>query len=111
MAAWIKVSLGMELGLDQGDFELDVDHAPPPQKGAEPRLNFWPIFIAATAGWMKLVLGMEVGLSPGDFVLDEEWGIGDPAPPSSKSAQTPNFWPISVAAKWLHGSRCHLVWS
>ena len=22
----------------------------------------------------------------------------------------PNFWPISVAAKWLHGSRCHLVW-
>ena len=24
---------------------------------------------------------------------------------------SPNFRPISVAAKWLHGSRCHLVWS
>ena len=23
----------------------------------------------------------------------------------------PNFRPISVAAKWLHRSRCHLVWS
>ena len=33
MAAWIKMSLGMELGLGQGDFVLDGDHAPPPQKG------------------------------------------------------------------------------
>ena len=34
-----------------------------------------------------------------------------PSSPSPKGAQTPNFRPISVAAKWLHGSRCHLVWS
>jgi len=34
MAAWIKMSLGMELGLGPGDFELDGDPAPPPQKGA-----------------------------------------------------------------------------
>ena len=28
-----------------------------------------------------------------------------------KGAQPPsNFGPISVAAKWLYGSRCHLVW-
>ena len=65
------MSLGMELGLGQGDFMLDGDHAPPPQ----------------TAGWMKLVLGMEVGLSPGDFVLD-----GDPVPfPKKGQSPLPKF--------------------
>jgi len=56
---------------------------------------------------MKLVLGMEVGLSPIGFVLD-----GDPALPSSKRGQSPlsNFWPISIVAKRLRASRCHLVW-
>jgi len=47
-------------------------------------------------------LGMEVGLGPGHIVID-----GDPGPP--KGAQPPrNFRPISVVAKWLDGSRCHL---
>ena len=52
---------------------------------------------------------------------DETWHAGRPRPwphcvrwgpssPSPKGAQPPNFRPISVAAKWLHGSRCHLVW-
>ena len=44
---------------------------------------------------------------------DETWHAGRPRPwphcvrwgPSS-----PNLRPISVAAKWLDGSRCHLVW-
>ena len=54
---------------------------------------------------------------------DETWHAGRPRPlphcvrsgPSSPSpkmeAEPPNFWPISVAAKWLQGSRCHLVWT
>ena len=33
--------------------------------------------------------------------------LGDLAPP--KKAQPPNFRPMSVVAKWLDGSRCHLV--
>jgi len=39
---------------------------------------------------------------PSDIVLD-----GDPAPPSPKGAQPhpPNFWPMSVVAKWLDGLR------
>jgi len=37
MAAWIKMSLGMEIGVSPGDFVLDGDPAPLPQKGAEPR--------------------------------------------------------------------------
>jgi len=37
------------------------------------------------------------------------WG---PSFPSPKGAlPPPNFRTISVAAKWLQGSRCHLVWS
>jgi len=48
-------------------------------------------------------LGVEVGLSPGDFVLD-----GYPAPPQ-KGAELPNFRPMSVVAKRLNESRCHLV--
>ena len=53
---------------------------------------------------------------------DETWHAGRPRPwphcvrwrpssPSPKGAQPPNFRPISVVAKWLHGSRCRLVWS
>jgi len=53
-------------------------------------------------------LGMELGLSPGDFGLDE-----DPAP-SQKGGrgrgQTPNFWPMAIAAERLDGSRWHLAW-
>ena len=46
MAAWIKMPLGMELGLGPGDFVLDGDPAPPPQKGRIPA-KFWPMFIVA----------------------------------------------------------------
>jgi len=51
-----------------------------------------------------MLLGMEIGLSPGDFVLDVY-----PVPPPQKGAESPNFWPTSIVAKRLHGSRCRLV--
>jgi len=57
------------------------------------------------AGWIKMPLGREIGLSPSDIVLD-----GDPAPHLPKSGRAPNFRPISVVAKRLDASRCHLVW-
>ena len=71
------MSLGMELGLGPGDFVLDGDPDPPPQRGeAEPPPNFRPMFkCGQTAGWMKLLLGTEVGLSPGDFVFDVVKGL------------------------------------
>jgi len=40
MAAWIKVSLGMELRLDPGDFVLDGDTAPSPKRGQSPVRHF-----------------------------------------------------------------------
>jgi len=40
MAAWIKMSLGMELRLDPGDFVLDGDTAPSPKRGQSPVRHF-----------------------------------------------------------------------
>jgi len=51
-----------------------------------------------------MALGMEVGLSPSNIVSDE-----DPAPPPKGGRAPPNFWAMSIVAKWLNGSRCHLV--
>ena len=68
-----------------------------------PVLSVTFVHCGQTAGRIKMKLGMQVGLVRPE--LD-----GDPATPQ-KGAQSPSFRPISVAAKWLHGSRCHLVWS
>jgi len=56
-----------------------------------------------TAGWIKMPLGMGVAFGPGDFVLD-----GDPAPQKTVLPR-PDFRPMSIVAKRLDGSRCHLV--
>ena len=57
-----------------------------------------------TVGWIKMKLGMQVGLSP-RHVLD-----GDRAPLPKDWGTAHQFLDISVVAKWLHRSRCHLVW-
>jgi len=76
MAAWIKMSLGMELGLGPVDFVLNGDPAPPlPKGGGAPKFSAH-VYYVKTAGCIKMVLGVEVGLNPDDFVLD-----GDPASP------------------------------
>jgi len=62
------------------------------------------VYCGQTVGWIKMKLGTEVGLCPGHIVLD-----ADPPPPLPKGAQ-PQFWPMSIVAKWLDGSRCYLVW-
>jgi len=68
--------LGMEVGLNSGDFVLDGDPVGPSPKGRGRTPNFSAhVYCDQTAGWMKLILGMVVGLSPGEFVLD-----GDPVP-------------------------------
>jgi len=66
------MSLGMELGLVPGDFVLDVDLAPPLQKGGGAPKFSAHVYYGQTAGWTKMIslLDMEIGLSPGDFVLD-----------------------------------------
>jgi len=61
-----------------------------------------------TVEWIKMKLGMVVvlGLVPGHIVLG---GDQPHPPPKKKKAQSPNFRPMSVVAKRLDGSICHLV--
>ena len=63
MAGWIKVPLGMEVGLGPGDFVLDGDPAPLLQKGVEPPI-FGPCLLWPN-GWMD---------------QDEAWHGGRPRP-------------------------------
>jgi len=103
MAGLIKMALGMDVGLGPGHIVLDVNPAPLPKKGAELPQFSAHICSGQTAGWIKMPLGTEEGLGPGDILLD-----GDPAPPKN-GGTAPNFWPMFIVAKRLHGSRFHLV--
>ena len=58
-------------------------------------------YCAQTAEWIKMTLGTMVGLNPGCIVLD-----AGPAPPRGTA---PQISAVSVVAKQLDGSRCHLV--
>jgi len=104
---WIKMKLGVQVGLGPDHIVLDGDPAPVPQRGTTPTQFSAHICCGQVAAWIKMPLGVELGLSPGDFVLD-----GDPALPSPKRGRAllPNFRRISIVAKRLHASRCHLVW-
>jgi len=95
---------GMEMGLGTGHILLHGDPAPPPQKGGRVPQFSAHFYCGQTAGCIKMPLGMEVGLGPGHFVLH-----GDPVPPKKRDT-APNFRPMSIVAKQLDGSRCHLVW-
>ena len=138
---WMKIKLGMEVGLGLGDI-VRWGPSSSPKGGRNSSPHFSAHVFGQTAGWIKMPLGMNVGLGPGHTVLDR-----DPAPPQRKVAQhtplfylcllwpngwmgqdancyggrswpshivldgdpAPNFWPTSVMAKRLDGSRYHLV--
>jgi len=102
---WIKMPLGMEVGLGPVDIVLYGDPPPSPKRGRSHFLQFSAhVYCGQTTGWIKMALGMEVGLGPGHIALD-----GDPAPFPQKGARTTNFRPISIVARWLDSSRCHLI--
>jgi len=67
-----------------------------------PVLSVTLVCCGQTVRWIKMKLGVEVDLGLSHIVLDR-----DPAPP--KGTRPPNFWPVSVMAKQLDGSRRHLV--
>jgi len=95
-----RLNLARSIGLGPGHIVLDGDPAPP--KGAQQPQFSAHVCCGQTAGWIKMPLGREVDLHQGDIVLD-----GDSAPPRRGTA--PNYRPMSVVAKRLDGSRCHLV--
>jgi len=84
MAAWIKMSVGMELGLGSGDFVLHGDPASPPKKGGSEPPIFSPCLLWPN-GWMDAVGTWHGGRpQPGDFVSD-----GDQPPLRQKGADSP----------------------
>ena len=90
---WVKMKLGMEVGLGPGDIVLEGDPAPLPQRGTAPQFSAH-VCSSQTAGWMKMPLGMEVGLHQDDIVLD-----GNPAP-LKRARALPLFGPCLL---WLNG--------
>jgi len=93
------MALGMELGLGPGHVVLDGDPAPIHIKGtAAPQFSSH-VYCGQTAVCLRIPHRTEIGLSLGDIVLD-----GDPAPPPQKGRR-PHFWPMSIVAKRLDGSR------
>jgi len=101
---WVKMKLGMQVSLRPGHTVLDRDPAPTSPKGHSPQF-LAHICCGQMASRINMPLGTEVCLDPSNIVLD-----GDPAPLHKKGGRAPNFQPISVVAKWLDGSRYHLVW-
>jgi len=91
---WIKMKLGMEVGLGPCHIVLDGDPAPP-KKGHSPQFSAH-ICCCQTAGLIMYLIGTKVGLGPGDIVLD-----GDPASPKRGRGTAHNFRLMSVVAKWL----------
>jgi len=95
MVGWIKIPLGMEVGLGPGNFVLDGNPAPPPQKG-DGAPSSSPIFSPCLLwpnGWMH---------------QDATWYGGRPRPrrhclrwgpsPSPKGGGALNFRPMSIVA-------------
>jgi len=89
-------------GRPQTRIVLDGDSAPPPQtKGAQPTPQFsahvccvWP------NGWMD----QHATWYGGRPRPRPHWGRWGPSSPSKKGGTAPNFWPMSIVAKWLDGS-------
>ena len=103
MAAWIKMSLGMELGLGPDHFMSDGDPAPCLQKGA-PKKFFGPS-LSWPNGWMDEAGTWHRGRPQPWRLLD-----GDTAPsPKRGRSPIPNFRPMFTVAKRLDSSRPHLA--
>jgi len=100
MAVWIKMSLGMEVGLGPGDFVLDWDPAPPSPKGGR-RLGA-PQFLAHV--YCGKTAGMEVDLGPGHIVLHGDRApTGTELPPLRKGHSSPSsFQPMFIVATVAH---------
>jgi len=103
VAGWIKMPLGMEVGLSPGDFVLDGDPAPPPQKGSGASS---PIFGPCPL-WPNGCMDQDgTWHGGGPWSMPHCARLGPSSLPQKGRSPLPNFPPISIVAK---GLRCHLV--
>ena len=85
---WIKMALGMEVGLGAGHIVLDGDPAPSPKRGQSPQFSA-NVRCGQTDGWTKMPLGVDCGGRPQFRRLCVRWR---PSSPQRKMAQPPpNF--------------------
>jgi len=68
--------------------------------------TFRPMYCGHADGWIKMPLGTEEGPRPRTHCVRGR--PSSPRPPK-RGIAAPNFRPMSVVAKRLYGSRCHLV--
>jgi len=94
--------LGVEVGLGPDDIVLNGDPAPPPQRGTANQFSAH-VCCGQTAGWIKMPPGRSRPrrhcVTRGPSLSHEKGGTA-----------APTFWPMSIVAKRLDESRCHLVW-
>ena len=70
---WIKIPLGIEIGLGPDHVVLDGDPGPPPKRAQQLAQFSAHVDCSQTAGFsglVKMPLDTEVGFGPGDIVLD-----------------------------------------
>ena len=79
MAGWIKMPLGMEVGLGPGDFVFDGTQLPPEKRHTHPAQFLSPCPLWPN-GWIDDALGTEVDLGPGHIVLASSRERGITAP-------------------------------
>jgi len=80
---WIKMKVGMKVGLGPDPFVLDGEPDPLPKRVRSPTFSAH-ICCGQMIQCMKMPLGRDIALSPSDIVLD-----GDPAAPPSKWGGAP----------------------
>jgi len=117
-AGWIKMKLGMEVGLGLRQIvkwgagsppqrgtspNFHEDPSPPPPTGHSPQFSAHAC-CGQTAGWIKMPFGREVGLGPGHIVL----GLDGDQLPFPRGAQTPIFGPCLL---WPNGRPSQLLLS
>ena len=107
MASWIKMPLGMEVGLGRGTFVLDQGTPlPSPKRGRSPQI-FGPCLL-----WPNGCMDQDAtwyGGRPQPRGLCVRWRPSSPSPKRGGD-HLPNFQPTSIVAKRLDGSRWHLAW-
>jgi len=97
--------LGMEISFGPGDFVLDENPAPPPQKGGGPPI-FGP-FLFQPNGCVHQDVTWYKG-RPRPRPHRVRWGPSSLSPKRGRSP-LPNFRPMSIVAKQLDKSRRHLA--
>jgi len=101
--AWIKMPLGMEVGLVLRNIVFDVDPATPRKRHTHSTQFLAHVYCGQMAGWMTTPLGTEVELGPGHIVLHcTRRGLSS----REREQQPPSFRPMCIVATVAHLSYC-----